>query len=333
MSSGMLITMKLDVRADLFSQLAAMEEAGLPFDKALDILELPPNEGARLKETRKLIRRGRGIADAGLKGGLFTALEASLVSAATLSGSPARTYRLIADQCARRAARLKSVKSRMILPMVMIAGWIILGPVPNLVMGTLSPGGYVLKHLLPWIAVGVIAYRLIGLLQRRDGSAHSSWRALLDGALPFVPLFGPMEVRRNLRDFFDSLALLLEGGVPIVEGFPTALNTVRNQAVKKELAQIKPRIAAGSSFSQALSGLSLFGRRQSYELIRTGEASGTLPRMLFRYAEAETASIERFDDLVAEWIPRLVYAGAAVLIGYGLIAGGAFMPSLPPDLR
>lgn len=326
-------SMKLDIRADLFSQLAAMEEAGLPFDKALDILELPANEGARLKETRKLIRRGRGIVDAGLKGGLFTALEASLVNAATSSGSPARTYRLIADQCARRAARIKSVKSRMILPMVLIASWIILGPVPSLVMGTLTPGGYVLKHLLPWVAAGVIAYRLIGLLQRRDGSAHSSWRILLDGALPFVPLFGPMEVRRNLRDFFDSLALLLEGGVPIVEGFPTALNTVRNQAVKAELAQIKPRIAAGSSFSQALSGLSFFGRRQSYELIRTGEASGTLPRMLLRYAEAETASIERFDDLVAEWIPRLVSAGVAVLIGYGLVAGGAFMPSLPADLR
>lgn len=333
MSSGMPVTMKLEVRADLFSQLAAMEEAGLPFDKALDILELPPNEGARLKETRKLIRRGRGIADAGLKGGLFTALEASLVSAATLSGSPARTYRLIADQCARRAARVKSVKSRMILPVVMIAGWIILGPVPYLVMGTLSPGGYVLKHLLPWIAVGVIAYRLIGLLLRPDGGAHSSWRIHLDRALPFVPLFGPMEVRRNLRDFFDSLALLLEGGVPIVEGFPGALETVRNQAVKAELAQIKPRIAGGGSFSQALSGLSLFGRRRSYELIRTGEASGTLPRMLFRYAEAETASIERFDDLVAEWVPRLVYAGAAVLIGYGLIQSGAFMPSLPQDLR
>jgi type II secretory pathway component PulF len=325
--------MKLDIRANLFSQLAAMEEAGLPFDKALDILHLPPNEREHLKATRKLIRRGRGIAEAGLKGGLFTPLEASLVSAATLSGSPARTYRLIADQCARRAARIKAVKSRMIVPALMIAGWIILGPVPNLVAGSVTLSSYLLKHLLPWIAVGVTAYLLLGLLQRRGSTAPSSWRILLDGALPFMPLFGPMEVRRNLRDFFDSLALLLEGGVPIVEGFPTALSTVRNQALKAQLALIRPRIAAGASFSQALSGLSLFGRAQSYELIRTGEASGTLPRMLFRYSEAETAAIDRFDDLVAEWIPRLVYTSAAVLIGYGLIQGGAFMPSLPPDLR
>jgi type II secretory pathway component PulF len=325
--------LKLDIRANLFGQLAVMEEAGLPFDKALDILHLPATEGERLKATRKLIRRGRGIADAGLKTGLFTPLEASLVRAATLSGSPARTYRLIADQCARRAGRIKAVRSRLIVPAMMIAAWIVLGPVPSLFTGSLTLGGYLLKHLLPWIAVGATVYLLVGRLQRRGAGVHSPWRSVLDGILPFVPLFGAMEVRRNLRDFFDSLALLLEGGVPILEAFPTALDTVRNQAVKSQLAQIKPRITSGTAFSQALAGLPLFGRAQSYELIRTGEASGTLPRMLFRYSEGETAAIERFDDLVAEWIPRIVYTSTAALIGYGLIRGGAFMPSLPPDLR
>src|SRR5579864_1639251 len=96
--------MKLNIRADLFGQLAAMEEAGLPFEKVLDIVHLPVNERARLKATRKWIRLGLGIAEACRRSGLFTALEATLVRAATSSGSPARTYRLIADQCARRAA-------------------------------------------------------------------------------------------------------------------------------------------------------------------------------------------------------------------------------------
>jgi type II secretory pathway component PulF len=156
---------------------------------------------------------------------------------------------------------------------------------------------------------------------------------LFDQVVPFVPLFGPMEVRRNLRTFFDSLALLLEAGVPILEAFPVALDTVRNRALRSQLAQIKPRIEAGCSFGQALAGLSLFGRTQPYELIRTGEASGTLPRMLLRYSEAESAAIDRFDDLVTEWIPRIAYTSAALLIGYGMIHGGAFMPSLPQSLR
>lgn len=325
--------MKFSIRADLFGQLAAMEDAGIPFDKVLDIVHLPANESVRLKATRKCIRLGLGIAEAGLRSGLFTPLEASLVRTATLSGSPARTYRLIADQCARRAARIKALKSRLTIPAIMIAVWIILGPVPSLVTGSLTLSSYLAKHLLPWIGVGVATYLLLDLLRRRPPGAHSPWAVLLDGVLPFVPLFGPMEIRRNQRNFFDSLALLLEGGVPILEALPIALDTVRNQALKSQLAQIKPRIEAGASLGQALAGLSLFGRTQAYELIRTGEASGELPRMLLRFSEAETAAIDRFDDLVVEWIPRLVYTSTALLIGYGMISGGAFMPSLPHELR
>ena len=331
--SRSLLPMNFSVRADLFGQLAAMEEAGLPFDKVLDIVHLPPNEDARLKATRKCIMLGLGIAEAGLRSGLFTPLEASLVRTATLSGSPARTYRLIADQCARRAARVKALKSRLTIPAIMIAVWIILGPVPNLVTGSLTLSSYLVKHLLPWISLGVAAYLLLDLLRRRQIGTRSSSEILLDGLLAFVPMFGPMEVRRNLRNFYDSLALLLEGGVPILEALPIALDTVRNQALKSQLAQIKPRIAAGASFGQALAGLSLFGRTQAYELIRTGEESGALPRTLLRYSEAETAAINRFDDLVAEWIPRIAYTSTALLIGYGMISGGAFMPALPHDLR
>jgi hypothetical protein len=55
--------------------------------------------------------------------------------------------------------------------------------------------------------------------------------------------------------------------------------------------------------------------------------------MLLRYSAAETAAIDQFDDLIAEWIPRIAYTATALLIGYGMIQGGAFMPSLPQELR
>ena len=88
MLGGSFTPMKFNVRADLFSQLATMEDAGLPFDNALRLVHLPPRERPRLAGTRKWIRLG--IADAGLKGGLFTSIEASLLRAAAASGSPSR---------------------------------------------------------------------------------------------------------------------------------------------------------------------------------------------------------------------------------------------------
>jgi general secretion pathway protein F len=329
MLGGSLTPMKLNVRADLFSQLATMEDAGLPFDNALRFVHLPPRDRARLAGTRKWIRLG--IADAGLKGGLFTSIEASLLRAAAASGSPSRAYHLLSDHYARRAARAKVMKSRMMLPAVMLVIAVFIRPLPNLVAGTLTWGSYLLKYLLPWIAVGGAAY-LLGELPHRWQSARAL-RNALDRVFSLVPLFGPIQVRRNIRDFFDSLALLLEAGMPILDALPIALSTVRDQTLRQQLSQIKPRIEGGASFAQAVAELSFPSHAHACALIAPGEASGALPQMLFRYSEAETAAINRFDDLVAEWVPRIVYTSTALLIGYAMIHSGAFMPLLPHDLR
>jgi general secretion pathway protein F len=321
--------MRFDVRANLFSQLATMEDAGLAFDKALRLGHLPPRERRRLAGTRKWIRLG--IADAGLRGGLFTSVEASLLRAAAASGSPSRAYHLLSDYYARRAIRTKVMKSRMMLPVVMLVIAVFIRPLPNLVAGTLTWAGYLLKYLLPWIALGGAAY-LLGELSQRWPSARAL-RIGLGRVSSLVPLFGPIQVRRNIRDFFDSLALLLEAGMPILDALPIALSTVRDQTLRKQLSRMKPRIEAGASFTQAVSELSFPGHTHAYALIAPGEASGALPKMLFRYSEAETAAINRFDDLVAEWVPRIAYTSTALLIGYGMIQSGAFRPLLPQDLH
>jgi general secretion pathway protein F len=306
-----------------------MEDAGLPFDNALRLVRLPPRDRPRLAGTRKWINLG--IADAGLKGGLFTSIEASLLRAAAASGRPSRAYHLLSDHYSRRAARAKVMKSRMMLPAVMLVIAVFVRPLPNLVAGTLTLGSYLLKYLLPWIAVGGAAY-LLGELPHRWQSARAL-RNALDRVFSLVPLSGPIQVRRNVRDFFGSLALLLEAGMPILEALPIALSAVRDQTLKKQLSQIKPRIEGGASFAQAVAELSFPSHAHACALIAPGEASGALPQMLFRFSEAETAAINRFDDLVAEWVPRIVYTSTALLIGYGMIRSGAFMPSLPKDLR
>jgi general secretion pathway protein F len=323
----------LNVRADLFAQLTAMEEAGLPFDKTLSLVQLPARAQARLAAMRKRLRLGSDVADAGLKSGLFTPLEASLLHAAFTAGSPARTYRLLSEHYARRAARLAAMKSRLMLPVAMTVIAVFVRPLPNLLAGTLSPGTYLLKYLLPWAALAGAVYLLIELPRRLPQGSLALRSVPLDPLLPLVPLFGPIHVRRNMRDFFDSLALLLEAGMPMLQALPIAVRAIRNQAIKQQFLQIKSRIEGGASFAQAVSELSFVGHNFACAMIQSGEASGALPQMLFRYSQGEAATIDRFDDLVAEWIPRLVYTASALLIGYEVIRSGAFMPSLPDGLR
>jgi general secretion pathway protein F len=148
-----------------------------------------------------------------------------------------------------------------------------------------------------------------------------------------MPLFGPMYERRNVRDCFESLALLLEAGMPILEALPLSANTIRSQTLRQQFSQIKPRIEAGASFAQAVGELSFAGHAQAHAMIVAGEASGALPEVLFRYSESETRDIDQFDALVAEWTPRVVYTLVLLWIGYGIIRNNPFMPSLPPELR
>ena len=87
------------VRADLFAQLAAMETAGLPPDKAWGLIKLPSVPAQTLQAVQKAVARGSSPAVAAQNAGLFTVLEGHLVRAALAAGSPAGMYQSLAESC------------------------------------------------------------------------------------------------------------------------------------------------------------------------------------------------------------------------------------------
>jgi general secretion pathway protein F len=325
--------LKFIVRSELFKQLRVMEEAGLPADKALALTRLPLGARSRLATMRRLLGKGMGIAEAGAKSGLFTRWEASLLHAAASAGKLAHSYGRLSEHYARQAAHLAAVRSRMMLPLAIVVIAILVQPLPSLIAGTLSPAGFLIKCLLELAAVGGAVYLFTGWPHRFEAGASATPDIPLDPILPRVPLFGPMYERRNVRDCFESLALLLEAGMPILEALPLSVDTIRNQALEQQFSQLKPRIEGGASFADAVSELSFPGQAQAHAMIVAGEASGALPEVLFRYAESETREIDQFDALVAEWMPRVAYTLVLLWIGLGILRSGAFMPSLPPELR
>ena len=316
----------------MFKQLDAMEEAGVPVDQALSLTRVP-GAGQRLTTMRRLLGNGLGIAEAGLESGLFTRWDASLLHAAISAGRLAHTYRRLSGYYARRAARAAAIRSRMMLPLAMLVIAIFVQPLPSLVAGTLSLGGFVFKCLLEVIVLGGAVYLFTGLPRRLEPGSPATRDIPLDPVLRRVPLFGPIYERRNVRDCFESLALLLEAGMPILEALPLSVSTIQSQTLREQFSQIKVRIEQGASFSQAVGELSFAGHAQAHAMIVAGEASGALPEVLFRYSEAETREIDHFDDLVAEWTPRVAYTLVLLWIGYGILRNNPFMPSLPPDLR
>jgi general secretion pathway protein F len=333
MPPALLPPLPFAVRAGLFRQLGALEDAGVPVDRALGMVRLPTVAQKRLVGMRSWLRRGEGLAEAGLRSGVFTRLEAALVNAACSAGSPARSYRRLRARYDGKAARLARIRSRLALPALMLLVSDFTAPLPRLFAGSLGAGGYLAHCLLPLLALALAAWLLRELPRRLQADSPALRPVPVDRVLTRLPVFGAMLVRRNVRDFCDSLALLLEAGMPILQALPVAVEGMRNASVRQRFAAVGARIESGTTLAQALAGISFPGAAQAHAFISTGEAGGALPEMLFRYADSETADIDRFDDSVAEWLPRLLYAFCALWVGYGILHSGAFMPQLPEDAR
>ena len=141
------------LRAELYIQLAQMEVAGLPFAKAFALLEVAPPAKSRLVEMKKLTSRGVDPAKAGERSGLFTKLEASLIHAALSAGSPAVMYRRLADFYTQRSLQLATMKSRLLMPALVLVLALFIQPLPALVSGAISAGGYVLQVIKPIIVL------------------------------------------------------------------------------------------------------------------------------------------------------------------------------------
>lgn len=317
----------LRIRAELYSQLAAMETAGLPFDKAFALLKVPAVAQGRLTAMRKMLKGG-DFPFAGERSGLFTKLEARLIRAAWQAGSPAGTYRRLAEHYTQRALQLSMMKSRMALPAFMVAAALFIQPLPALVGGSMSGYAYFARALGTLGFLGAVVYAIVNLPHWLRGSPL---KTTVDNLLPQIPLFGPMHVRRNARDFFESLALMLEAGISMLDALPAALETIDNEVIRGEYAVIQSRVAKGAPFAEAIEDLPYLGNEQVVAFAHTGEQSGKLPEMLFKHAALETDALNLFFAQVAQWVPRIVYAMVAAWIAYGIIKGFT-MVRVPSDL-
>ena len=314
MPSTSLPPLSLHTRAELYTQLAALENAGLPALKAFATIKLARDVQPRLVQVQALLARRGDIALAGERSGLFTKLDARLIQVALNAGSPGRMYQRLADVYTLRAAQAATVKSRLMLPAFILLAALFIGPLPSLVNGAIGLGGYVWQVVRPLLAIAALYF--IGCqLQAR------------------LPVLSALQARRKQRDFFESLALMLEAGISMLEALPAALETIDDEKMRGEFAGIAPQVAKGATLAQALARQPDLRSGHLVSFVETGESSGTLPEMLFRHTALETDSINGAYEQLAVWAPRFIYGLVVLWMTYSLISGSGVASQMPVELR
>ncbi|MGL4995044.1 MAG: type II secretion system F family protein, partial [Deefgea sp.] len=283
---------------------------------------------AQLIAMRKALSRGKTIAQAGAQAGLFAPLDTALIAAACQAGSPAATYARLAEQAALHARLAKQIRAKLALPALMLLLGLLINPLPALIMGTLSAGGYLLGLMMPLAAI--TAMYLLGkiIFNSVERDTHSGMvRAMIQ-----LPIFGAWYMRSKQRDFVDSLALLLHAGVSMFEAIPIAQSTIHCAYLEAQCKPLLRQLQRGQSLTEALICVPWLADATLIAMVKTGESSGTLPEMLQRVAAQLNAELEHTATQFAAWLPRIIYALIAGWIAWSILGSGAFMPQVPADL-
>ena len=314
-------------RAQLFQHLAGMEQAGVRAERAFALLDLGPAARSRVETFRRLFGRGVDPASAGANSGLFTVFETRLLRAAFAAGSPFAVYQRLARHHATRASQMSALRAQLVLPAAILVLALFVQPLPQLFTGALALPGYVARTAVPLALIAIAAMLAARMTTWFAGGGAAPGRAATERLMLALPLFGKLHLRRNARDFFENLAMLLEAGLGVFEALPHALDTVDNRIVRADLATLLPAVKSGATLAQAVGRLRLVDNVQPYAFVHTGEESGTLPEMLLRHAGAESEALALARDELVTWLPRVLYALVALWMLVQLL--GQRAPVLP----
>lgn len=107
-------------------------------------------------------------------------------------------------------------------------------------------------------------------------------KAQRDILLLKIPIINQVIINKTMAHFFQSLQLLLKGGLPILTAIKIVKASLDNYEIKDMIATIEQEINAGSSLAQALESFRMLCGSDIISLISIGQESGNLVTILER---------------------------------------------------
>jgi general secretion pathway protein F len=315
----------------LFSQqLARLLKAGLPLDRALDILATIAGRrvGATVRRTLDRVRDGASLSEAmAAQRGGFPPAYVSMVRAGEAGGALHAVLARVADFLVRGEAMRQRVISAAIYPAILLTAAVLaVGLVFTVVLPQFEPmfrdagarlpagtrfvmaAGDVLQGwwwaLLLALLAGALAWRQA--MRRPDAAA---WR---DRLLLRLPVLGGLITRFEVGRFCRTLGVLLSGGVAAPRALSLCGAAVGNRAIAAAVETAATRFSQGEGLSAPLARTGRFPAL-SLQLIRIGEETGRLEEMLAEVADIYDQDVQRqLDRLLALLVP-------AITIGMGIV--------------
>ena len=291
-------------------ELATLLRAGMPLVQSLDILRqrvANPTFKAILDGVYEKVKAGTALSDAFAEHeGLFPAVYSASLTAGERSGSLDEVIRrYVAYEKVIGAVKRRTI-SALIYPVILVVlmvglvGIIVVRVVPafssfytnfdrELPLSTRVVVGIsdALVTNLWLIVLGGIAVVVVAVgWVRQPGN-----RSQVDAMLLRLPWAGETVRKFATSQFARTLATLLGGGLPLVNGLEVAGGAMTNRYLAHEVAALTVRVREGESFARAMLARGVFPD-VAVKMVEVGESTGALQEMLNSLADFYDEEIE-----------------------------------------
>ena len=331
-------------------ELAALLKAGMPLLQALDILRQRTDQSVLktvLDDVHEQVRAGAALSDAfNSHGDLFPGVYTASILAGEKSGNLEETLRRYVSYAKVISGVRRRTLSALIYPAILMAlsgivvAIIVVRVVPEFTnfydsMGATLP--FATRVLTGVSTVVTEFFWLMLLLVAALACAAWAWGrqpgrgAQLDRLLLGLPFIGDVATRFATSQLARTLATLLGGGIPLVNGLDVTARSVGNRCVARHLEAVAREVREGKALSTAMHARGLFPP-VAVKMVEVGESTGALQDMLNAVADFFDEEIEttlgRFMTLIEPLllvIMGIVIAGLLLALYWPLLQLGAIV--------
>ena len=314
-------------------ELATLLRAGLPLDRALEILiglAPTPPVAVLLQGVRDDVRGGKALSQAlDARREVFSRFYVNIVRAGEAGGALGVVLQRLAETMERNKELRENVRSALIYPTILI-GVAVVSVIVLLIFvvpqfqQTFAQAGKALPlptQVVVFIGTfmkrwwwAVLAAIVLFVLWYRRRRADPAVRRARDLRLLRAPLVGDLIGKLEVARFARTLATLLGNGVTLLAGLAIVKETMGNVVLASSLDGVIAKLREGKGFGRPLADTGLYPRLAS-QMILVGEESGRLEEMLTRVADVYDREVQvAIKRFLAVLEPAMILT-LAVLVG------------------
>jgi type IV pilus assembly protein PilC len=318
-------------------QFLTLSKSGLPLQKSLDLLAHQTRSDTlrlAIESVRDKVRSGALLSEAFESTGNFPKIYCATVRAGERSGNLDKVLaQYVGYQKQARGFRKKFI-SALIYPAILV---VVLTLLVTLVIEYIVPQFSKLYAdmdvQLPAITTFTISFAmqlkhyflllvagLVGLVFLFRAMAQSEQTSLAWERAKFkLPFVGSLLQKFSVAEFARTLAVLLQGGTPIIIALDTVKDSVSSPWLGQAISDARSEVAAGKELSACLRTSGFFPSI-AIDMMEVGETTGAMSNMLEALAEFFEEDVNIDLETRLALVGPVMIAIIAIIVAFVLIA-------------